>query len=227
MNAYETRQYEMFQRVREFGNTHRDLFPDPGIALDTFAALAGVIAELAATDIAKRSASATARGDRKAAARAALGALLLKVSQTARVIREHGFEMPPFELPGANTAQAMLTTARQFARAAVPHDAEFARHGLVTNALIDATNAFETAMRDRGIGRAGHMLAAARIRELMASAFKHLRTLDVLVNNELASDQSLQSVWKRARRVEDPRRPRTAPAAPETPAPPADANKAA
>jgi hypothetical protein len=227
MNAYETRQYEMFQRVREFGNTHRDLFPDPGIALDTFTALAGVIAELAATDIAKRSASATARGDRKAAARAALGALLLKVSQTARVIREHGFEMPPFELPGANTAQAMLTTARQFARDAVPYDAEFVRHGVVTSTLTAAANTLEAAMRDRGNGRAGQLLAATRIRELTASAFKHLRTLDVLVKNELAGDRSLQSVWKRARRVEDTRRTRTAPPAPETPVAPADADKAA
>jgi len=66
-----------------------------------------------------------------------------------------------------------------------------------------------------------------RIRELMASAFKHLRTLDVLVKNELAGDRSLQSVWKRARRVEDTRRTRTAPPAPETPVAPTDADKAA
>ena len=227
MNATERRQYEMLKRAREFGNTHRHLFPDPGVALDTFAALGAVMADLDATDIVKRSASASARGDRKTAARNALSELVLNVSRTARVIRERGYEMPPFAFPDPNTDQTMLSTARQFARDAVPHEAEFARHGVVTSTLTEAANAFEAAMRDRGAGRAGRMLAATRIRELMATAFKHLRTLDVVVKNDLARDKSLQSVWKRARRVDDPRRPRSATAAAEPPVPAADADEAA
>jgi hypothetical protein len=217
MNAVETRQYEMLQRVREFGNTHRHLFPDPGIALETFATLAVAIAELAAADIAKRSASASARSDRKAEARKALSELVLKVSQTARVIRARGYAMPPFDFPDGSSDQALLTTARQFARDAVPHETEFVKHGMVTTTLPEAASALEAAMRDRGIGRSGHLLAGTRIRELMASAFEHLRTLDVLVKNELAGNKVLQTVWKRARHVDYPRRPRGAADVPETP----------
>ena len=210
MNATETRQYEMFQRVRDFGNTHRHLFPDPGVALDTLAALGAVIADIAAADVAKRSASASARSDRKAAARKALSELVVRGSQTARVLRAGGRDLPPFDVPEPRTDQALLTTARQFVRDAAPHEAEFVAHGMVTKALTDAAAAFETAMRDRGIGRSGHLAAGTRIRELLASAFKHVRTLEVIVNNELAHDKVIQAVWKRARRVEDPRRPRSA-----------------
>ena len=206
----------MLQRVRDFGNTHRHLFPDPGVAVDTFAALGLVIADVAAADIAKRSASASARSDRKAAARRALIELLVKVSQTARVLRAGGRDMPPFEVPEPRTDQALVTTAHQFVRDAAPHEAEFVAHGMVTKTLTEAAAAFETAMRDRGIGRSGHVAAGTRIRELLASALKHVRTLDVIINNELARDKVIQAVWKRARHLEDPRRPRGTGAA-ETP----------
>jgi hypothetical protein len=221
MNAQQTRQYEMLLRVRDFGNTHQDLFPDPGVARDTLTALGVVIADLAATDTAKRSATASARSDRKEAARQLLGDLLVKASQTARVIRAREPTLPPFDAPARRTDQRLLAAARQFAKDAAPFDAAFVAHGMPLSAVADAAAAFEAILHDRGVRRADHIAARARIRELLASAFGHVRTLNVIVNNEQGDDTAIQAVWKSARRVDDPRRPRR-PDAQDAPVPATD-----
>ena len=208
MDSQETRQYEMLQRVRDFGNIHRQRFTEGGVAAKTFAGLAAVIDDLAATDIAKRSASAAARADRKAAARKALGDLLVQVSQTARVLQAAGHSMPPFDVPASRTDQAMLTAARQFARDAIPLEADFVAHGLQPKGIEEVASAFETAMRDRGMSRADHIEARTRIQQLFASASEHLRTLDVIIKNEMGRDKVIRTVWKRARRIDEARRPR-------------------
>ena len=221
MDSHETRQYEMLQRVRDFGNIHRQRFADGSVALKAFAALGVLIGDLAATDVAKRSASASARADRKAAARKALTDLLVKVSQTARVLQASGHSMPPFDVPVPRTDQALLTAARQFARDAAPLDAEFVAHGLQPASIEPTASVFETAMRDRGMSRADHIEARTRIQQLLASASEPLRTLDVIINNEMVRDQVIRTVWKRARRIAEPRRPRGA-NADESPAPATD-----
>lgn len=218
MNTLETRQYEMLLRVRDFGTTHRDRFPDPGVAREAFAALAVAIEGLAAADVAGRSASAAARSDRKTAAGKVLGDLLLKAGQTARVLRARGHSMPAFEVPRTN--HAMLSAARQFARDATPVEAAFVAHGIAPGSITEAATAFETAMRDRGMSRAELLAARTRIRELFATALDQVRTLDVVIRNELASDKAIHAVWQRARRV-DARRPRSA-SLTDTPAPAAD-----
>lgn len=111
MNARETRQYEMLMRVRDFGTTYRHLF-GPGAAGDAFADVAGAIENLAATDLATITASAAARAERKTAARAALSDLLLKISQTAKVLRTRGRMAVDFKLPSRRADQVLLATAR-------------------------------------------------------------------------------------------------------------------
>ena len=218
MDSQETRQYEMLQRVRDFGNIHRQRFADGSVALKAFTALGAVIGDLAATDVAKRSASASARADRKAAARKALSDLLVKVSQTARVLQANGHSLPPFEVPAPRTDQSLLTTARQFARDAVPLEADFVAHGLQPKSIEETATVFETAVRDRGMSRADHIEARTRIKHHLASASEHLRTLDVIIKNEMARDEVIRTLWKRARRIAEARRARGANAE-ESPAP--------
>ena len=210
MDSLETRQYEMLQRVRDFGNIHRQRFADGSVALKAFATLGGLIGDLAATDIAKRSASASARADRKSAARKELGDLLVKVSQTAKVLQANGHSMPPFDVPPSRSDQALLTIARQFARDAAPLEAEFVAHGLQPAGIDETARVFETAMRDRGMSRADHIEARTRIQHLFASASEHLRTLDVIIRNEMARDKVFLTIWKRARHIGVARRPRGA-----------------
>jgi hypothetical protein len=75
-------------------------------------------------------------------------------------------------------------------------------------AIKTLTEVFETALRDRGMKRADHTAARTRIHDLIASALLDVRRLDLLVDNELAGNNSILTVWKQARRVEGPRGPR-------------------
>ena len=64
MNGTQRRQFEMLQRIRDFGHTHRDLFTRSIVAPQVFAAVGAMIDELTATDMKKLSASVSARADR-------------------------------------------------------------------------------------------------------------------------------------------------------------------
>lgn len=90
MNAKETRQYETLLRVNDFETIHRRLFTEQRLAIETFADVAAIVEELAATHLTTMTASVSARAARKVAARAALYDLLVKVSHTAKVLRTRG-----------------------------------------------------------------------------------------------------------------------------------------
>ena len=139
MNAKETRQYEMLLRVRDFGNTHRELFAGSSVAQQAFAAVGAGIDDLTATDMRKMSASMSARAGRKAVAREALTDTLLKVSQLVKVLRARGQATPPFECPESRSDQALLTAGRQFARDAAALEAEFTGHGMAPTHIAGMT----------------------------------------------------------------------------------------
>ena len=189
MKAIERRQYEMLLRLRNFGNTHRDLFQAAPVALEAFDSINAAINELTVTDLLKESASASARADRKVIAKKALMEMLTNVCQLVRVLRGRGQDVPGFALPVSRSDQALLTAGRQFAQEAA---------------------AFEKAANDRGMKRADHIAAKTRIHELLGSAILDVRALDLIVNKELSGNSPLQAVWKHARRVEDPRVSRSA-----------------
>ena len=208
MNAHESRQYQMLLRVRDFGHTHRDRFPNTGLAGETFAALDTVIVELAATDTTKRSASASARSGHTRTARNRFVKLLGRGSQTTRVLREAGEAIPPFTLRTHRTDYELLSAARQFAQAAAPFEAAFVAHGLLPSSITDAARAFETVLRTAGMRRDDHTAARVRIRQLLASASAYIRILDVIVGNHLGADMLIQAIWKQARHIDEPRRRR-------------------
>jgi hypothetical protein len=227
MNANERRQYEMLLRLRDFGQTNKDLFAASPVAQEAFASVGAAIDELTATDQLKMSASVSARADRKLIARRALSELLVKVSRFVRVLRARGQNAPPFLLPAVRSDQDLLTTARQFVRDAAPFDAEFTAHGVGPAVLAAAAAALEMAVRDRGLKQADRTAARTRIRDLLAAAFLDVRRLDLIVDKELADDNTpLRAVWKHARRVQRARAARgsttgdvTEPASPPTPTP--------
>jgi len=228
MNAGQRRQYEMLLRLRDFSNTHRDLFAASAVAQEAFASVDAAITELTTTDQVKLSASAAARNDRKALARKALTELLVKVCTLARVLRARGVDVADFEMPVSKSDQTLLTAARQFAQDAVPLEAEFNGHGIGPKVIAEGTAAFDKATRDKGMKRADHTAARTRIQDLLASAFLDVRRLDLIVDNELGDNNPLRAVWKEARRVLSARASRGSAATPNeapapTPAPSAEA----
>ena len=209
VNAKETRQFEMLGRVRAFWNTHSHLFTTSTVAQETFAAVGTSVAELTAADIRKMSASVSVRADRKAASRRALIELLQQAGQLVKVLRAEGRTMPPFEVPDSKSDQALLTAGRQLAAEAAAFDAEFSGHGMGAAHIAGTTTAFDTAVNDRGTKRADHVAACTQIQDLLAAALRHVRRLDLIVRNELPHDNVVQTVWKQARRLQDPRGSRT------------------
>ena len=170
MHAVRRRQYEMLMRIRDFGDAHRQLF-------------AG---------------STTARANRKAAARKALIAVLVKVSKLARVLAARGYPIPPFRRPASKSDHVLLTLTRQFARDAAAC-AEFDRHGIGATCITEAADAFAAATSDRSMKRADTIAARARIRQLLTSAASDARRLDFIVHF-MVTDDGLRAVWMRARR---------------------------
>ena len=142
------------------------------------------------------------------AARAALDDLLVKVSQTARVLRARGATIPPFELPSARNDQAMLTTGRHFARDADALATEFTAHRLPPRLITETADAFEQALRDRGMQRADFTAARVKAREYLSHGLAAVRTLDVIIGNQFAGDAVIQTLWAQARRLGDGRRVR-------------------
>lgn len=207
MNAFERRQYEMLLRLRNFGEAHGDLFTAAPTTQEAFASLGAAINQLTETDLVKMASSPAARAGRKEKAHKELLELLAKVSQLARVLRARGENVPPFVIPASRNDQVLLTTARQFARDA-EGSAEFTAHGVGPAVIKTLTEVFEMAVRDRGMKKADHTAARARIHELIASALLDVRRLDLLVDNALTGNNSILTVWKQARRVESARGPR-------------------
>jgi hypothetical protein len=213
MHVSERRQYEMLVRVRDFGDGYGHLFPTSSVARQNFEAVAAAITELDAHELTHMAASVSARAHRKEIAREALFARLQAISQTARVLAEDtpGLDLQ-FEVTMQASDQALVTTGRRFARDAEPLSSQFIAHGTpVTfltdlNALVDA---FERAMRDRGLGREARRAARASTQAALASGIAAVRSLNAIVVNHLRGDKVTTIVWEQARRIVYPQRAET------------------
>ncbi|HEV7906294.1 MAG TPA: hypothetical protein VGO96_20810 [Pyrinomonadaceae bacterium] len=213
MKDSDTRRYEAFLRVREFGTSHAAQFPPNSFGAEKFSALGEVIKGLdehATTQVSGRS---TARQGvtGKAAARDELRRDLEAITRTARSM---AFDTPglddKFRLPREPKDQELLSAARAFAVAAQPLAAEFTRRGLPANFLADLASdieSFEQAISRKTVGRAAHVAATAAIDDLIEDGMKHLRQLDTVVRNIFADDPATLAGWTSASHVE--RAPRT------------------
>jgi hypothetical protein len=205
MTGIERRQFEMLVRVRDFGNTHASLFASSTVAQETFAAVGAAVDELTTTDGRKLAASASKRGSRTNTARRTLSDTLTHVSLLAKTLQADGRALPPFELPSSRSDVSLLSAGRQFARDVAPFDAEFSGYGLGAAQITAATAAFASAVSERGASRSEHVAARARIRDLLASATRSVRRLDLILDTALGHDNVVQAEWTRLRRIEGPR----------------------
>ncbi len=223
MTNHETRRYEMLQRVREFGEAHRDLFPgdSPGRqALDTVEAVVKQLGDVAVSKM-----SATREGRRtKTLARQALKARLDVVSRSARLMAAHdpGFD-EQFKLPRPISDQAMVTAGRLFVRNAEAVRGRFIDYGLPATFVADlsvAVDEFEHAIRSRETAKDGHAAARASIGAALASGVAAVRRLEIVIAQHHPLDAATMVMWERDRRVDYPHRRRVvAPPADPEPAP--------
>ena len=221
MNTIETRQYKMLARVRDFGNTHRDLFPESSPGGQQFAAVAEAVKQLSEQAM-SNTAAAREGPNTKAKGRRALIDRLEAISRTARVIAEGtpGLE-DKFHLPDPQTDEALLTAGRVFAREAAGFKSQFVGHGMPETFLAnldDLVVTFEKGTRHRDAGRNQQTAAKATIGAALASGMAAVQRLDVIVANCLHDDPVTMAMWERERRVGYPRVKSAAPAPTVAPA---------
>jgi hypothetical protein len=223
MTNRERRRYEMLVRVRDFGDSHQDLFPKSTAAGKLFVEIGDAVDEVGQHAVSKMSAHGAALegGEVRLDAREALRERLDAIARTTRLMADdHPDLANTFRLPDTHTDQALLTAARLVARDAEAHQAAFVAHALPETFLADfkaALEEFEQGLHDRDAGRDQYLAARASIEATLASGWAAVRKLDVLVANRLHDAPVTMAVWERDRRVEYRSRSRS-PAA-STPAP--------
>ena len=137
MTASDTRRYEMLVRVREFGVSHQDRFPESSVGGQAFAAVAAAVTELSQQAVSRLMAQKEGQSS-QAQAKIALEEQLDAIQRTAQVLAvDNPALLERFERRRRQGNQALLTTARAFASNAEPFTALFVAHGLPDAFLAD------------------------------------------------------------------------------------------
>jgi len=214
MKTIEMRRYEMLVRVRDFGRTYGNRFPESTYAGTLFAAVDAAVEQLGEHTVSRLCAARDASAVREHA-REALHDRLDAMSRTAQAF---GAGTPAvqekFQLPDADDDQTLLAAGRLFGRDAKEFQKEFVGHGLPATVLADLealVSRFAEAIAECDAGRDEHTAARAGIESAIASGLDAVRKLDVLVTNVLRDDPMAMAVWQRDRRVQWPRKKGAAP----------------
>ncbi len=217
MTAIETRRYETLVRVRDFGNTHGDRFPESTLAREQFTTVSAAVKELSAFAVKKMAAKQEGKRT-KAIAREALHDRLESIAITARAIAQDtpGFE-DRFHVPRPRTDQGLLTAGRLFARDAEAVKGQFLAHAMPETFvadLLELVDTFEQAIREREAGKGGQTAARASMNAALESGTAAVQKIAAMVNNHLRDDPETTALWRSVRRIGHPRRPRRVEAAP-------------
>jgi len=224
MRTLETRRYAMFTRVRDFGEAHRDLFPESSEGGQTFATIGAVVARLAAHTRAKLSGTHDGR-QAKGASREALRERLDAVARTARAIAEKtpGFD-DAFHLPRKQDDESLLLACPMFVEEAEAKKERLVGHGLSETFVTDLkvlVDQFEQAVRSVSAAKERTKVARKGIAAAQRDGLAAIRQLDVIVVNQLEHDPEALDHWREVRRIEYLNRRRGAAAPVDNQVPPA------
>ena len=205
MTKYEKLRYEMFQRVRDFGNAHRQEFPDGSMGGKAFRGVEAAIAQIEANATAKVLTAEEGR-KAKAAARLMLTDRLSTIARTARLMakRVPGSDAV-FQVPIDSSDLALLTSARAFITECQAALDRFVLLGLpktFVTELQELTDSFEQAVLGRRAGKTGRAAAQAGMKAAQALGMDAIRTLDIVVTNTLKGDPVSLTTWKRDRVIQ-------------------------
>ena len=205
MTKRQRRQYEMLVRVRNFGNAHKEKFPEGSAGAAAFAAIAAAVAEIDGFKDDKLTARRLSRKE-KLAARQAVAARIRAIARTARVMAKTvvGADAK-FPLPTRQAYGAVLDTGRLFLKEVEPVKDAFIRCGLeptFVEELQQAVATFEQAIDGRSAGKTAAKVAQKGIRSAISGAVDAVQSLDVLIANTMRRDKHVMNAWKETRRVE-------------------------
>jgi hypothetical protein len=221
MNDSQTRRYDMFIRVGDFGAEHAAAFPPASLGGQKFAALSNVVDELEQHGTTQAASGGAARTstDAKKAARENVRRKMAAISETARAMEPSRPGIAAsFRMPTSEGDQALLNTARAFAEAATPLASEFIQREMPADfleELTDAIETFESARNSQNVNTEKRVTATAAIEEVVDRGTALVRELDAIVRNKFRGDQATLAGWESARHVErSPRRTTSEPPPP-------------
>ena len=205
MTKKQTRQYAMLVRVRDFGNAHKDQFPEGSEAEKALAVVTAAVVEVEAFTNAKLTAKRVSNPSKRAA-KQALAVRIAAIVRSARVVAK---AMPgadeKFPMPVRKGDFAVLQTGRLFLQEAAAVKDTFIRCGLPPTFMEDlqqAVTGFEQAISGRSAGRTGATVSQKGIRASLKQGVDAVGSLDALVLNVLGHDGTTMNAWKRDRRVD-------------------------
>jgi hypothetical protein len=211
----------MLRRVRDFGAENAADFPAASIGGQGFANIAAAVADLetASGERAESQGESSQSTQRKANVREELREDLRAIAMTARSIAvDTDSEIDEqFRLPRNNSDAELLATARGFALAAFPHEAEFVSFGLPVEFLTDLNAdiiAYEEMITAGNAARSAGVAATAAIDEAIEKGMTALRRIEAVVRNKYSNNAEKLAAWTSAAHVE------RAPRAPKPPTPP-------
>jgi len=208
MDSLETRRFEMFRRVRDFGTAHASDFPAQTLGNELFNIVKNVVTELdnQATNQSSGLNTSLEGTATKAVSRAALFDDVAAINRTARSL---AYETPglenKFRLPRRGRDQELLTAARVFAADAAPLVAAFVRHEMPAD-FLDTLNAhitqFEQALSQQSNGTEARVATTAAIDAAIDRGMTAVRRLDVVVKNKFQDDPATLAGWATASHTE-------------------------
>ena len=203
MTRHERVRYEMLLRVRDFGTTHRGLFPESSSGHKAFATVTRAVEQIdthnTARDVAVRESHVN-----KTARRKVILDRMRRIARTSTSVAVESGALLQLKMPKRSSDVAVSAAARTFLTQAEAYHDQFVALGLPATCLTDlreALDAFEAAMTDRRLGRAGVAAAQAGIKAALTTGANAARTLDVVVLNTVGHDPSLVAAWQRDRRI--------------------------
>jgi hypothetical protein len=223
MKDTQTRKYEAFLRVQEFGDNHAARIPTETIASELFTRLDEIIEQTNNHSSAQSSGLRAAKegGTVKEVRRAELHALLKSISRTAKSLPTPGLS-DRFRVPSRLKDQDLLSLARAIATDAAPVRVEFVRRGLSAN-FIDHLSTlitkFEQAVDQMIQSEETRVAATAAIKDLVRAGMDTLRQLDTIMRNVFVNDPATLAAWVSARHVERTPRSKRNGHTPASPAP--------
>lgn len=198
---------DMLIRVRNFGASHGQLFPESSPAQAAFTTIGTETDQLAVLDLEEQAAARAARAGHKQAARQALVSILSRAEATARALANTAPALDvPVVLPLPADDLLLLTVARQFVAGIAPFADAFAANGIPIAQVEGRIGGFGQALQEREAARDEKVRVRAEIDASFGRAMAAIGLLDVNIANGLVTDPRAIAAWKYHRRIAYPRR---------------------
>ncbi len=196
--------YEMFVRVRDFGNSYPALFPAATRGGQTFAAMTAAVAAFDEC-LQRRVIVRVEAGRVKRATCTEVIDYMKALCRTSRQVTRGEAVRNPFVMPVKRSMSALLAAARTFVDEARMRERAFIDFGMPPAFVGEFTRLverLEMAAAIQNNGRSSRARVQTAIETAICDGMEAARALDVIATNVLRHDPATLAQWRRARRID-------------------------